>query len=135
MSGPPLATERDQQPRNEQQQDQVQEQQQPVRACPACGGTDTRFVQRGYAGATDERDQYYICEQCGHTTYEIVSRTVKEIRIGRLETGRQTRIAGSDYIVTRVLKAGVTESLVYLKPIPPKPDISRPQGRLTSGSR
>lgn len=130
VSRPPLATERDehQHDTSEQIQTQGQEPQPALRACPVCGGTNTRLVQRGYAGATDERDQYYVCETCGHTTYEIVSRTVKEIRIGRLEPGRQTRIAGKDYIVTRVLKAGVTESLVYLKPIPPRTAVSRPRG-------
>lgn len=123
-----MATDQDQQDHPEQ----PDQQQPPLRACPNCGGTNTRLVQRGFAGATDEHDQYVVCEACGRTTYEIVSRTAKEIRIGRLEPGRQTRIDGADYIVTRVLKAGVTESLVYVKPIPPEERKSRPGGRLSS---
>lgn len=118
------------------EQDQQEPQQQPpLRACPDCGGTNTELIQRGYAGATDERDQYYVCDDCGRTTYEIVSRTIKEIRIERLETGRQTRISGADYIVTRVLKAGVNESLIYVKPIPPNERKSRPEGRLSPSSK
>ena len=98
-----------------------------TRACPTCGSTSTTLTQRGLAGATDERDQYYRCGQCGRVTFEIVSRTPREIRIGRLEMGRSIRLAGGDYIVSRVLKVGLNESLVYLKPseepapTPPRP--------------
>jgi hypothetical protein len=73
-------------------------------------------VQRGFAGATDERDQYFVCDACGKTTYEIISRTPKEIRIGRLEPGRPVKISGSTYTISRVLKAGMNESLIYVKP-------------------
>jgi hypothetical protein len=89
---------------------------QPQRQCPACGNDDTLLLQRGYAGVTDERDQYFVCDACGKTTYEIVSRTPKEIRIGRLEPGRPIRIEGSAYTISRVLKAGMNESLIYVKP-------------------
>lgn len=93
------------------------------RRCPACGNVNTLLVQRGLAGATDEHDQYFTCQDCGRVTYEIVSRTPKDVRIQRMETGRQVRIAGDEYSVSRVLKVGLNESLVYLKPIivPAKP--------------
>lgn len=86
------------------------------RQCAQCGSIDTTFVQRGLAGATDERDQYTRCNACGRVTYEIVSRTQREIRIGRLEPGRAVRLGDSMYVVSRVLKVGLNESLVYVKP-------------------
>jgi hypothetical protein len=86
------------------------------------------LTQRGLAGATDERDQYFACRDCGRVTYEIVSRTARELRMGRYESGRAVRLAGDDYIVSRVLKVGLNESLVYVKPAqaasgttPPRP--------------
>jgi transposase-like protein len=88
------------------------------RRCPQCGSFQTTHVQRGLAGATDERDQFYSCDECGRVTYEIISRTPREIRIGRLETGREVRLAGHPYTVSRVLKVGLNESLVYVKPAP-----------------
>lgn len=98
------------------------------RICPDCGSVETRLVQRGLAGPTDEADQYFVCLACGRVTYEIVSRTYKEIRIGRLEIGRPMRIDGQTYEIVRVLRAGVSESLIYVKPmqttppaIPPRP--------------
>jgi hypothetical protein len=75
-------------------------------------------VQRGLAGATDERDQFFSCDECGRVTYEIVSRTPREIRIQRMEAGREVRLNGHVYIVSRVLKVGLNESLVYVKPAP-----------------
>jgi hypothetical protein len=78
----------------------------------------TTRVQRGLAGATDERDQFYSCNECGRITYEIVSRTPREIRIQRMETGREVRLNGHPYTVSRVLKVGLNESLVYVKPAP-----------------
>jgi anaerobic ribonucleoside-triphosphate reductase len=92
--------------------------QQNGRICPHCGSDDTTLTQRGLAGATDTHDQYFVCGSCGKVTYEIVSRTPKEIRINRLEPGRQFRHEGADYIVSRVLKVGLNESLVYVKPAP-----------------
>jgi hypothetical protein len=37
--------------------------------------------------------------------------------MGRLEPGRRIKHEGLEYIVTRVLKAGIDESLVYVKPV------------------
>lgn len=87
-----------------------------TKTCPACGSTHTVHVQRGFAGSTDENDQYYTCEECGLVTYEIVSRSERELRMHRLEPGRKVKHAGWDYTVSRVLKVGLNESLVYLKP-------------------
>jgi predicted RNA-binding Zn-ribbon protein involved in translation (DUF1610 family) len=87
-----------------------------TRTCPSCGSTDTVHVQRGFAGSTDETDQYFTCRECGLVTYEIVSRSERELRMHRLEPGRKFKHAGWDYTVSRVLKIGLNESLVYLKP-------------------
>lgn len=103
-----------------------------TRHCPACGSQNTRFVQRGLAGATDEHDQYFTCNDCGRVTYEIVSRTPRAVRIERMEAGRHVRIAGAEYLVSRVLKVGINESLVYLKPVQPDP---KPATRLRPSRR
>lgn len=87
-----------------------------TKTCPSCGSTDTVHVQRGYAGQTDESDQYFTCQTCGQVTYEIVSRSERELRMHRLEPGRKVKHAGWDYTVSRVLRIGLNESLVYLKP-------------------
>lgn len=86
------------------------------------------MTQRGLAGATDERDQYFRCADCGRVTFEIVSRTAREMRMGRFEAGRTIRLAGDEYLISRVLKVGLNESLVYVKPAsspeaatPPRP--------------
>lgn len=71
---------------------------------------------RGLAGATDERDQFYTCADCGRTTYELVARSRKELIAGRMEAGREVRVAGLPYTVSRVLRVGLDEHLVYLKP-------------------
>jgi hypothetical protein len=86
------------------------------RMCPECGSGDTVLVQRGFAGTTDDHNQYFTCNACGKVTFEILSRTPREIRVGRLDPGRQVRHEGGEYIVSRVLKVGLNESLVYLKP-------------------
>ncbi len=65
---------------------------------------------------TDEHNQFYTCNACGKVTFEILSRTPREIRVGRLDPGRQVRHEGGEYVVSRVLKVGLNESLVYLKP-------------------
>ena len=39
------------------------------RQCPWCGSTNTVFFKRGLTGPTDERDQYFTCEDCGRLTY------------------------------------------------------------------
>jgi len=99
------------------------------RVCPDCGSADTRHVQRGLTGPTDERDQYFVCRACERVTYEIVSRTPKEIRIGRLEPGRPMRIDGRTYEIARVLRAGVSEALVYVRPAAPAATPPRPGRR------
>jgi hypothetical protein len=87
----------------------------------------TDFVQRGLAGATDERDQYFACRDCGRVTYEIVSRTARDLRMGRFEAGRAIKLAGDEYVVSRVLKVGLNESLVYVKPAGADLDATRPR--------
>ena len=92
---------------------------QPDRPCPWCGSVATRLVQRGYTGPTDEVDQYYTCDGCGKTTYELIAKTAREMRMGRFRAGGvyQDRIHHTRYLVNRVLKVGLNEYLVYLKPI------------------
>jgi hypothetical protein len=92
---------------------------QSERRCPWCGSAETRLVQRGYTGPTDEVDQYFTCRRCGRVTYELVAKTAREMRLGRFRAGgiykdsaNQTR-----YQVSRVLKVGLNEYLIYLKPI------------------
>lgn len=89
------------------------------RVCPWCGSAATSLVQRGYTGPTDEVDQYFSCGSCGKVTYEIVSKTAREMRVGRFHAGGvyQDRGNRTRYHVSRVLKVGVNEYLVYLKPI------------------
>lgn len=87
------------------------------RICPDCGSERTRLVQRGLTGPTDEANQYYRCEACGRVTYEIIARTERQIRIDRISAGRQLREAGKLYQVRRVLKVGLNEYLVYLRPL------------------
>lgn len=95
-----------------------------VRECPWCGSHNTLFVKRGLTGPTDERDQYITCHDCGRLTYEIVSRTSRDMRVGQFRAGgtfrdntRQTK-----YTINRVLKVGLNEFLLYLKPIFPTND-------------
>jgi hypothetical protein len=91
-----------------------------TRDCPWCGSRKTTLVQRGYTGPTDEVNQYYTCDACGKVTYELVAKTAREMRLGRFRPGgiykdnkHQTR-----YQVIRVLKVGLNEFLIYLKPLP-----------------
>jgi uncharacterized Zn finger protein len=88
------------------------------RICPDCGSSQTVLVQRGLAGPTDESDQYFRCLRCGRVTYEILSRTEREVRAARISPGRSLRERGCLYTVRRVLKVGVNEYLVYLRPEP-----------------
>ena len=92
---------------------------QPERLCPWCGSGATRLVQRGYAGPTDEVDQYFTCAECGKVTYELIAKTAREMRLGRFRAGGvyQDRTHHTRYQVSRVLKVGVNEYLVYLKPV------------------
>jgi hypothetical protein len=87
------------------------------RICPDCGSGRTRLIQRGLTGPTDESDQYYRCEECGRVTYEIVARTAREVRVDRISPGAQLREGGNLYRVRRVLKVGLNEYLVYLRPL------------------
>lgn len=91
------------------------------RQCPWCGSRNTTFFKRGLTGPTDERDQYITCNDCGRLTYEIVSRTSRDMRVGQFRAGgtfrdnaRQTK-----YTINRVLKVGLNEFLLYLKPVLP----------------
>lgn len=97
------------------------------RVCPWCGSSNTSFFKRGLTGPTDERDQYVTCHDCGRLTYEIVSRTSRDMRLGQFRAGgtfrdnaRQTK-----YTISRVLKVGINEFLLYVKPIFPSPDERR----------
>lgn len=92
---------------------------QTERTCPWCGSSETHLVMRGYTGPTDETDQYFRCAQCDKVTYELVAKTAREMRLGRFHTGGvyQDRVHHTRYHVSRVLKVGLNEYLVYLKPI------------------
>ncbi|MFW6074358.1 MAG: hypothetical protein ACOC9Y_02105 [Chloroflexota bacterium] len=83
--------------------------------CPHCGSSDTRFTQRGYAGLTDAPDQYITCRDCGEVTYEIISRTERELRIDRIESGSTFKHDGNEYTVRRILRVGIDELLVYVQ--------------------
>ena len=89
------------------------------RLCPWCGSEKVRFVQRGYAGLTDERDQFLMCDACDRMTYEIVAKTAREMRLGRYKPGDiyQDRVQNIRYTISRVLRSGSNEFLVYLKPV------------------
>ena len=88
------------------------------RVCPWCQSADVQLVARGYAGPTDERDQYLICHACHKTTYEIVAKSSREMRLGRYKTGDiyQDRAQNTRYTISRVLRSGTNEFLIYLKP-------------------
>ncbi len=91
------------------------------RVCPWCESTDTRLVQRGFVGPTDERDQYFTCASCNRVTYEIVSRTVRDMKLGQFRTGGTFRDSArqTKYTISRVLKVGFNELLLYVKPVVP----------------
>jgi hypothetical protein len=93
---------------------------QSERRCPWCGSPEILLVQRGYTGPTDEVNQYFTCQSCGKITYELIAKTAREMKLGRFRPGgiykdseQQTR-----YSVSRVLKVGLNEYLIYLKPLP-----------------
>jgi hypothetical protein len=88
------------------------------RRCPWCNSTDVETVQRGFAGKTDTHDQYAHCHACGKTTWEMVSKTAQEMRLGRYEAGKSFTERGDRYLIRRVLKVGFNEYLIYLKPAP-----------------
>ena len=90
-----------------------------TRFCPWCGKSDTVLVQRGYTGPTDEIDQYFRCKTCGRITYEIVSKSAREMRLGRYRAGGVFKdpVHRTRYSINRILKVGVNEYLLYLKPL------------------
>lgn len=87
--------------------------------CPWCSSRRTHLVQRGFTGPTDERDTYLTCDGCGRTTLKIISKTMREMRVGQFRTGAVYRdsLRQSKYTIERVLKVGMNEYLLYLKPI------------------
>jgi len=89
------------------------------RICPWCGSAATRWVARGYTGPTDEVDQYFTCATCGKTTFELVAKTAREMRLGRYRPGGiyQDRTNQTRYTVVRVLQVGSNEFLIYLRPL------------------
>lgn len=89
------------------------------RQCPWCDSFQTRLVQRGLTGPTDERDQYIVCNKCNRITYEILSRSNRDMRVSQFRTGSTVRdnATQTKYIINRVLKVGVNEYLLYVKPI------------------
>jgi uncharacterized Zn finger protein len=99
---------------------------QTERRCPWCGSDDTVLVQRGYTGPTDEVDQYFTCNNCGKLTYELIAKTAREMRLGRFRAGGEykDKVNHQRYHVSRVLKVGLNEYLIYLRPIlePDSPD-------------
>ena len=88
--------------------------------CAWCGSLDTHFVQRGLIGPTDETDQYVVCHECNRVTYEFITRSARDMRLGRYRTGGIFRdsVHGTRYEITRVLRIGANEHLLYLKPLP-----------------
>ena len=89
-----------------------------ARRCPWCDSTDVERVQRGFAGKTDGNDQYFRCRTCGKTTWEMVSKTAQEVRLGRYAAGKVFNERGDRYTIKRVLKVGFNEYLLYLSPAP-----------------
>jgi RNA polymerase subunit RPABC4/transcription elongation factor Spt4 len=87
--------------------------------CPWCGSADTVHVQRGFVGPTDDRNQYLTCNDCDRVTFEIISRTVRDMRVGQFRVGGSYRDASRNtkYTITRVLKVGMNECLLYVKPV------------------
>lgn len=90
-----------------------------VRQCPWCDSYDTSLVHRGYTGPTDEVNQYFICNNCEKVTYELIAKTAREMRLGRFRAGGMYRDQANQtrYQVSRVLKVGLNEYLVYLRPL------------------
>ena len=89
-----------------------------TRRCPECGGTNVSLTQRGLAGPTDESDQFFECRDCGRITFEIISRSARDVRMEKIAAGKTLRAGGHDYRVVRILKVGLDEFLVYVRPEP-----------------
>lgn len=106
------------------------------RTCPWCGSLVTTFVSRGYTGPTDETDQYFRCQACNRKTFELVAKTTREMRLGRYKPGDiyPDRASGTRYEISRVLRVGANEFLIYLKPLPLDPVVGGPtSGRADAG--
>jgi hypothetical protein len=95
-----------------------------ARRCPWCDSFDTSLVQRGYTGPTDEVNQYFTCNECHKVTYELIAKSAREMRIGRFRAGGMYKdnVHGTRYQVSRVLRVGLNEYLVYLRPLGSTPD-------------
>ena len=93
-----------------------------LRRCPWCASFDTTLIHRGYTGPTDERDQYFTCNSCSQVTFELICRSAREMRLGRYRAGGIWRDAAHNnrYQISRVLKVGVNEYLVYVRPLDTK---------------
>jgi hypothetical protein len=91
-----------------------------VRRCPWCESFDTSLVHRGYTGPTDEVNQYFTCNTCEKITYELIAKSARDMRLGRFRAGGifRDQAQGTRYQVSRVLKVGLNEYLVYLRPLP-----------------
>ncbi|CAN0330459.1 unnamed protein product, partial [Phaeothamnion confervicola] len=89
------------------------------RQCPWCGSWNTTRVQRGFVGASDTRDQYFVCNACERTTFEILSRSNRDMRVSQFRVGNTVRdgVTQAKYVINRVLKVGLNEYLLYVKPI------------------
>jgi ribosomal protein L37AE/L43A len=98
--------------------------------CPWCGSADTVRVQRGFVGPTDDRNQYLRCRACSRLTFEIISKTVRDMRVGQFRAGGTYRdtVSQTKYSITRVLKVGMNECLLYVKPIM-RTDVGADRGR------
>ena len=87
----------------------------PDLICPACGSAKVVQTPRGYAGRTDTPHQYSTCESCGQVIYEIMSASQREIRLHRYEPNSLFAREGVTYRISRILKVGFDEFLLYLK--------------------
>ena len=89
------------------------------RQCPWCGSWDTTRVVRGFVGASDTRDQYFVCNACDRTTFVILSRSNRDMRVSQFRVGNTVRdgVTQAKYTINRVLKVGLNEYLLYVKPI------------------
>ena len=102
-----------------------------LRQCPWCASHETVLHQRGYTGPTDEVNQYFTCMSCHRVTYELIAKSSREMRMGRFRPGGVYRDAANQtrYSVSRVLKVGLNEYLVYLKPLIEPADLETAQHR------
>src|SRR3954452_21797195 len=90
------------------------------RRCPWCGSPEIFLVQRGYTGPTDEVNQYFTCRACGKVTYELIAKSARDMKLGRFQPGAiyKDNVHQTRYSVVRVLKVGLNEYFIYLKPLP-----------------